>query len=82
MTVTQFTQLDDAQQAITLLERGTYVAERLYKNFNIYLYQVDNFYVEVYHNIKYNVMQGMSSFDDDEALQPYLESIDITGIYN
>ena len=81
MTVTDFTHLDETQQAEALLARGIFLTERLYKNFIIFLYQLDNFYVEVYHNLKFNVMQGMRSFEDDEALEPYLDSIDISCLY-
>jgi len=81
MTVTEFTLLDETSQAKTLLERGIFLTERMYKNFSILLYQIDDFYVEVYHNIRYNVLQGMRSFQDDEALQPFLESIDISCLY-
>jgi hypothetical protein len=78
MTLNEFTLLNEARQAQTLLERGTFLTDRLYKNFSIILYQVDNFYVEVYHNLRFDIMQGMRCFQDDEALQPFLESIDIS----
>ena len=81
MTLDDFTRLNESRQAEVLLSRGAFVAERLYKNFTIFLYQVDDFYVEVYHNISFNVMQGMRCFKDDEALQPYLDSIDISCLY-
>ncbi|HWJ90162.1 MAG TPA: hypothetical protein VNR87_03580 [Flavisolibacter sp.] len=81
MTIADFTLLDEIKQAQTLVERGVFVAERLYKNFSIFLYQVDSFYVEIYHNLRYNAMQGMRSFEDDEALEPYLEEIDISCLY-
>jgi hypothetical protein len=81
MTVYEFTHLDEATQAETLLEKGIFLTERLYKNFTIFLYQVDSFYVEVYHNLRFNMLQGMRCFEDDETLQPYLESIDISCLY-
>ena len=78
MTLDEFTFLNETKQAQTLLKKGIFLTERLYKNFSILLYQLDNFYVEVYHNLRFDVMQGMRCFEDDEALQPYLESIDIS----
>lgn len=81
MTVTDFTHLDETIQAEILLRRGTFLTERLYKNFTIFLYQLDGFYVEVYHNLRFNMLQGMRCFEDDETLQPYLESIDISCLY-
>ena len=82
MTLDEFTLLNETKQAETLLARGIFLTERLYKNFTIFLYQVDDFYVEVYHNLRFNVMQGMRSFQDDDALQPYLETIDISCLLN
>jgi hypothetical protein len=82
MTSEEFRLLDDDQQTEVLLDRGVFLAERLYKNFTIFLYQVDHFYVEIYHNLRFNVMQGMRSFEDDEeSLQPYLDRIDISCLY-
>ena len=78
MTNFEFSQLNDTAQAEELLDRGIFLTERLYKNFTIFLYQVDHFYVEVYYNNRFNVLQGMKSFEDDATLQPYLDSIDIT----
>lgn len=78
MTLEEFKLLDDSDQTQTLLDHGVFIAERMYKNFLIFLYQVDNFYVEIYHNLRFNAMQGMSGFQDDEVLEPYLNSIDIS----
>jgi hypothetical protein len=82
MTCDEFRILDEDQQTEILIEKGVFLAERLYKNFLIFLYQIDNFYVEIYHNLRFNVMQGLRSFEDDEAsLEPFLEHIDISCIY-
>jgi hypothetical protein len=82
MTLDTFTNLNETQQAEILLNRGIFLAERLYKNFTIFLYQVDNFYVEIYYNLRFNTTQGMKGFEDDETLEPYLDSIDITCLTN
>ena len=78
MTLTEFKLLDETKQTQILIDRGVFIAERLYKNFLIFLYQVDHFYVEIYHNQRYNTMQGISGFEDDEVLEPYLDNIDIS----
>lgn len=78
MTLDRFSNLTEPRQAQILLERGIFLTQRLYKNFSIILYQLDSFYVEVYHNLRFDVMQGMRCFEDDEALEPYLDSIDIS----
>ena len=81
MTLDEFTSLDETLQAEAQIDRGVFLAERMYKNFSIFLYQLDDFYVEIYHNLKYNVMQGMRSFREEEDLEPFLENIDISSIY-
>ena len=78
MTLDEFAGMNETQQAETLLEHGNFLADRLYKNFSIFLYQLDSFYVEVYHNLRFDILQGIRCFEDDDALQPYLESIDIS----
>jgi len=78
MTLEAFTLLDEKEQAQVLIDKGVFIAERQYRDFCIFLYQVDHFYVEIYHNLRYNVIQGMESFEDEEMLQPYLESIDLS----
>jgi len=82
MTLDEFTTLDEIRQAETLIHEGVFLAERPYKNFIIFLYQVENFYVEVYHNIRYNILQGMKSFIDDETLAPFLDTIDISCLFD
>ena len=78
MTSAEFSLLSETKQTEILLEKGVFVAERMYKNFTIFLYQVDQIYVELYHNLRYNVIQGMRSFEDQEALEPFLREIDIS----
>jgi hypothetical protein len=81
MTLDEFSCLDETHQAGILIDRGIFIAERHYKNFDIFLYEVDNFYVEIYHNLNFNAMQGMRCFKDADALEPYLEEIDISCLY-
>jgi len=81
MTLDDFKFLDEKKQTEVLLDQGVLLSDRIYKNFTILLYQVEKFYVEVYYNTTYKVLQGMRCFEDDEALQPYLESIDISSLY-
>jgi hypothetical protein len=77
MNLDRFNLLDDYEQAKTVQERGVLVAERSYRGFKIILYQVDHFYVEVYHNNYYGAIQGMRSFESTDQLDPYLQSISL-----
>ncbi len=69
--------MNEVGQADVLLDQGVMVAERIYKDFKIILYQVQHFYVEVYFNKTYEMIQGFRAFESMQHLDPYLESIDI-----
>lgn len=68
-----------AQQELLLAE-GTYLAERIDGPFRIMLYQLESFYVEVHFFNLYNKVAFFSAFDTIDALEPYLETIDVSGM--
>jgi hypothetical protein len=77
MTLDDFNALDEQKQASSIMDRGVFLAYRLYKEFKIFLYQIDDFYVEVYYNNRYNLVQGFGSFEYSSSLDPYLRNIQI-----
>jgi hypothetical protein len=81
MTLSEFNTWDEIKQAEALLNDGVMVAERAYKQFNILLYQVKDFYVEVYYNTTFSIIQGFRGFDSMTSLDPYLQEIDITSLH-
>ena len=80
MTLDDFNELDEIKQAETLLNYGVVVAERVYKDFTIFLYQINLFYAEVFYNNSFCMIQGFRGFAETSALEPYLEEIDITAL--
>jgi len=80
MKLYNFKFLDDKSQAEVILNYGVLIAARLYKDLIIQLYQIDSFYVEVYYNSIFKMIQGINSFDNLTRLEPYLSSIDISFI--
>ena len=82
MKLYDFKFLDDKSQAEVLFNYGVLIAERLYKDLVIQLYQINSFYVEVYYNSIFKMVQGINSFDNLTRLEPYLSSIDISFINN
>lgn len=77
MKVKDFNLMDEVAQAEILLEHGVLLAERAYKEFKIVLYQVHEFYVEVYFHKTYEMIQGFRGFESIHHLDPYLAEIDI-----
>jgi hypothetical protein len=82
MKLYDFKFLDDKSQAEVLFNYGVLIAERLYKDLVIQLYQINSFYVEVYYNAVFKMVQGINSFENLSRLEPYLSSIDISFMNN
>jgi hypothetical protein len=80
MKLYDFKFLDDKSQAEVVYNYGVLIAERLYKDLVIQLYQINSFYVEVYYNAIFKMVQGINSFDNLTRIEPYLNSIDISFI--
>jgi hypothetical protein len=72
MTLYQFNMLDEMEQAEAVWN-GTHIAERKDAEFDILLYQIDGFYVEVFYDREYNVIRRLRSFLSTEQLTPYDE---------
>lgn len=80
MIIQQFDTLSKENQQEVLLNKGVFLAERQDGPFRIMLYGLNGFYVEVYFFNLYNKVAFFQSFEDTEALQPYLEQVDISAV--
>lgn len=80
MTLPHFTSLSKQQKQDIVLGSGLFVAERTDGPFRIMLYQLNDFYVEVYFFKLYNKAALLRGFDDIHYLEPYLSTIDISGL--
>ena len=80
MKIHHFNHLAKAAQQQTLLNNGTFLYERVEGPFKIMLYQLDEFYVEVFFSNINNKPSWFKAFNDTEELQPYLETIDVSGL--
>jgi hypothetical protein len=82
MTLYQFNLLDKAEQSYTLWQYGVKLAEIKNKHYNLILYQIDAFYVEVWYQIKRNEIRQYVSFLTTDKLTPYLNQIDVRSVCN
>lgn len=80
MTRYHFNILDEAQKAGIVWEKGVLLGERDDTFHTIRLYQVDAFYVEMYHHNHFNVITKLQSFSNTDKLQPYLQEISLEGL--
>lgn len=76
MTLYEFNTLNDVEKAEAVWE-GALIGDRSDKRYNILLYQIDNFYSEVYYDKKRNAIKRIKSFSSTDRLTPYLEKIDL-----
>jgi len=81
MTLYEFNSLDDFEKGEALWEYGVHLTERFEGDIGYSLYQLYNFYVEVKYNGGINTITKFTSFKTETKLIPYLDNIDISGIY-
>ena len=76
MTIYQFNDLSEMEQ-IEAIWTVPAIAERKENGYKIFLFQIDAFYVELYHHIQRDSTERIRSFSNEELLVPYLARIDI-----
>ena len=76
MTLSQFISLNESVQQRELSE-GVCVGDRSERDYDIYFFQLESFYVEVYYHKKLNLTCRYRAFDNTEELKPYLNKIKI-----
>lgn len=76
-----FQNLTEDLKCYVLLNNGKHIAERNYGIYNIQLYCVYGFYVEVFYLPGSDEIDQILPVNSDEVLELYLASIDITDIY-
>jgi len=68
------------EQAKALRDHGVEIAKRTEGKYAVTLYQIDSFYVEVYHLVEHNMDKRYRSFLSTNPLELYMNSIDISGL--
>ena len=80
MTLTQFNKLPIEEQQKSVLINGAFIAERKDPPLRMMLYDMGNFYVEVFFLSRYNKVAWFNGFKSTKKLEPYLQKIDITSV--
>ena len=81
MTYRQFKYLSETDQELICWSKGVEIASKADKIYQYKLYQVDGFYIEVQSTITFGIIRKISSFDDMQLLESYLEQIKIDTNY-
>ena len=75
MNLFDFYGLSEKQQLDTLEETGVFIAQRQKPFYNIKLYQLESFYVELYFHTHFNVIVNVNCFSNTDCLDAYLQDI-------
>lgn len=82
MKYRNFNELEELDQADAAWNKGTLLAERIEDFHSIRLYQMEDYYIEVTRHQHFNVILKVASFKDTVHLEPYLNTINIEGLFN
>lgn len=76
MTLEQFRKLEEMEQ-IELLWPLPVIGHRMENGYQVLLFQLDSFYVELYHHMLRDSLEKLRAFADTQYLDIYLEKINI-----
>jgi hypothetical protein len=82
MTLYEFKLLSVNEQAEATWEAGVQIGFREAPPLHMVLYRVHDFYVEIQYHTAQNEIAGIHSFLSEDHLQPYLNQIDLSGLFN
>jgi hypothetical protein len=82
MKLSDFILLNEDQKKGTLLHEGVLIGKRSLEDSMIFLFQLDNYYVESYCNRQSKAIEEFRAFTTLEPLFPYIEQISLDGLPN
>ncbi len=83
MSIAEFMHLCKFEKVNALNSHGAFIAERRLGFNRVYLYALNHFYVELFHELTNLDNKGITIyrvFDDVDYLDVYLEKVDISGL--
>ena len=81
MTLCEYYNLKQQEQFEALYNYGIHISDRADSEYCIILFQLDNFYVELYFHIEDNALEKLVSFSNMDYIKPYLEQIDLSELF-
>jgi hypothetical protein len=82
MKLSDFILLDEGKKKMVVLHEGILIGKRNKFDYLVFLFQMDNYYVETYCNLKNKAIEEYRVFDNTKLLKPYLEAISIDDLLN
>jgi hypothetical protein len=82
MKLSDFILLNEEEKKLTVLHLGVLVGKRQLYGQMVFLFQLDNYYVETYCNGRSKAVEEYRVSYNIETVSPYLESISLKGLVN
>lgn len=82
MRLSDFILLSEEKKKWTVLHEGVLVGKRNNSAQKIFLFQFDNYYVEMFCNPLNKAIEEFRVFDDTRPLLPYLQAIPLDDLLN
>ena len=82
MKLSEFILLNEADKKSTVMNNAVALAQRIYPDIIIFLFQLDSFYVEAYCNKANKAIEEYRVLPDANAIGHYLEGIPIDDLLN
>ncbi|HEX8314923.1 MAG TPA: hypothetical protein VF610_00165 [Segetibacter sp.] len=76
MTLEEFDQLN-YEGRLDATQKAVCIAGREENKFKVLLFQLNDFYIEVYYNAKLNFISQLIPFRSTDNLEPYLQKISL-----
>ena len=80
MNLNHFNRLPIEEQQQAVLRNGIFLSERKDPPLRMMLYDMGNFYVEVFFLNRFNKVAWFNGFEDTDKLAPYLAKIDVSDV--
>jgi hypothetical protein len=77
MTLKEFKAFTKHKQYRIILHSGVFLCQRTLSSMKAQLFQVGNFYLEAFYRLPSGEMSFMKIYENTDALEPYLQSIDL-----
>ena len=83
MMIFQFNDLTECQQAGVIKKYGVLIQDRIEGEARVFLYQLDSFYIELFHDINETTtkpLRILRTFKDSKQLDCYVLNIDTSAL--
>ena len=82
MKLSEFILLNEGDKKCTVMNKAVALAQRTYPDIVIFLFQLDNYYIEAYCNKTSKDIEEYRVLPDTNAIGHYLEAIPIDDLLN